>query len=517
MALSSCASRRAFVLALILVVLGWTAPPAAVSAPEGIVTWGLHVTLASRWLDPAETEALATPFLVLYAIHDALVKPMPPGPSAPGLAESWTVSRDGRTYEFVLRKGARFHNGDPVTAEDVKFSFERYKGAAASTLKERVGEVQVVDAGRVRFHLKEAWPDFMIFYGTTASGAAWIVPKKYVEKVGDDGFKKAPVGAGPYKVVSFQPGVELVLEAFEQYWRKVPNVKRLVMRSLPEESTRLAALKNGEVDIAYLFTGPTAEELKRTASLRLVPVLLEAPFWLDLPEQWDPKSPWANIKVRRAASLAVDRKAVSQAETLGYSRPTGSIIPRTFEFAVAIEPAPFDPGKAKQLLAEAGYPNGFDAGDFTPFPPYFTMGEAILGQLQSIGIRSRLRTMERAAFLTAWHDKKLKGIILGISGAKGNAATRIEAYVAKGGLYVTGSVPEIDDLFQRQARELDRKKREALLHQIQKLMEERVLHIPVYDLAFVWGVGPRIEESGADLIKSYAYSAPYEDVKLKKP
>src|SRR5207245_3248385 len=189
-------------------------------------------------------------------IHDALVKPMPPGPSAPGLAESWTVSRDGRIYEFVLRKGARFHNGDPVTAEDVKFSFERYKGAATSTLKERVGEVQVVDAGRVRFHLKEAWPDFMIFYGTTASGAAWIVPKKYVEKVGDDGFKKAPVGAGPYKVVSFQPGVELVLEAFEQYWRKVPNVKRPVMRSLPEESTRLAALKNGEVDIAYLFTGP---------------------------------------------------------------------------------------------------------------------------------------------------------------------------------------------------------------------------------------------------------------------
>ena len=294
-------------------------------------------------------------------------------------------------------------------------------------------------------------------------------------------------------------------------------MKRLLWKVIPDETTRLAALKRGEVDIAYLFTGPTAGELKRTASLRLVPVLLEAPFWLDLPEQWDPKSPWANIKVRRAASLAVDRKAVSQAETLGYSRPTGSIIPRTFEFAVAIEPAPFDPGKAKQLLAEAGYPNGFDAGDFTPFPPYFTMGEAILGQLQSIGIRSRLRTMERAAFLTAWHDKKLKGIILGISGAKGNAATRIEAYVAKGGLYVTGSVPEIDDLFQRQARELDRKKREALLHQIQKLMEERVLHVPVYDLAFVWGVGPRIEESGADLIKSYAYSAPYEDVKLKKP
>src|SRR5438876_527417 len=233
-----------------------------------------------------------------------------------------------------------------------------------------------------------------------------------------------------------------------------------------------AALKKGEVDIAYLFTGPVAEELKRAAGLKLVPVLLEAPFWLDVPEQWDGKSPWANVKVRRAASLAIDRKGVNQAETLGFSRLTGTIIPSNFEFGLTVKPDPFDPAKAKQLLAEAGYPNGFDAGDFTPFPPYFTMGEAILGQLQSVGIRSRMRSLERAAFLSAWHDKKLKGIILGISGAKGNAATRIEAYVAKGGMYVAGSVPEIDDLFLRQEREMDRKKREALLLQIQKLMEE---------------------------------------------
>src|SRR5439155_15865547 len=161
-------SRVVSLIGLIAIVSAM--PAMAVAAPEGTVTWGLHVTIASRWLDPAETEALATPFMVLYAIHDALVKPMPAGATTPSLAESWTVSRDGRTYEFVLREGARFHNGDPVTAEDVKFSFERYKGAAASTLKERVGEVQVLDAGRVRFHLKEAWPDFMIFYGTTASG-----------------------------------------------------------------------------------------------------------------------------------------------------------------------------------------------------------------------------------------------------------------------------------------------------------------------------------------------------------
>src|SRR5436309_691385 len=265
------------------------------------MTWGLHVTLASRWLDPAETEALITPFMVLYAIHDAVAKPMPAGPITPSLAESWSVSKDGLTYEFVLRKTARFHNGDPVTADDVKFSFDRYKGAAAKLLKDKVREVQIVDAGRVRFHLKEPWPDFMTFYGTSASGAAWIVPRKYIEKVGDDGFKKAPVGAGPYKVVSFTPGVELVMEAFDGYWRKTPNVKRLVFRSMPEEATRATALKKGEVDIVYLLSGPIAEDTRRTPNLKLVPSKPPGVFWLEFPDQWDPKSPWHDRRVRLAA------------------------------------------------------------------------------------------------------------------------------------------------------------------------------------------------------------------------
>src|SRR5215468_7585841 len=117
---------------------------------------------------------------------------MESGVTTPSLAESWTASKDGLTYEFVLRNGAKFHNGDPVTADDVKFSFERYHGGAAKLLKERVREVRAVDLRRVRFVLKEPWPDFMTFYGTTATGAGWVVPKKYVEKVGDEGFQKAP-------------------------------------------------------------------------------------------------------------------------------------------------------------------------------------------------------------------------------------------------------------------------------------------------------------------------------------
>ena len=168
----------------------------------------------------------------------------------------------------MLRAGAKFHNGDPVTADDVKFSFERYRGAAHGLLKERVASVEAPDPQRVVFKLKNPWPDFITFY-TVASGAGWVVPRKYLEKVGEDGFKKAPVGAGPYKFVSFTPGIELVLEAFDQYWRKTPSVKRIVMKVIPDESTRLAALKNGEVDIAYSIRAELAEELQRTPGLTL--------------------------------------------------------------------------------------------------------------------------------------------------------------------------------------------------------------------------------------------------------
>jgi peptide/nickel transport system substrate-binding protein len=507
--------RFAPVLTTLLLLAPLVTP--VVAAPEGTMTWGIHVTLAARWLDPGDTEAFINPFMVLYAVHDALVKPMPTGENTPSLAESWTQSKDGLVYEFVLRKNAKFHNGDPVTAEDVKFSFDRYKGAAAKLLHERVREVQIVDTGRIRFHLKEPWPDFMTFYGTSATGAAWIVPKKYVEKVGEDGFKKAPIGAGPYKVVSFNPGVDLIMEAFDGYWRKTPSVKRLVFRSMPDETTRAAALKAGDVDLVYLLSGPTAEEVKRTPGLRLAAAMPPGVVFLDLPEQWDPKSPWHDRRVRLAAGVALDRKALDQAETLGLSKPTGGLIPRVLDFSRAYDPPAYDPAQAKKLLAEAGFPNGFDAGDLTPFPPYFSLAEAVGGYLQAVAIRTRMRTMERAAFLTAWREHKLRGAIMGLGAPAGNAATRIEVYVTKGGIYSSGEVPEIEALYQRQARELDRKKREAMLHQIQQIMYDRAMYVPIYELAFLWGIGPRVEEACVDSIKGFSYSAPYEDVRLKAP
>src|SRR5881409_1972330 len=436
-------------VALAALVGAWAGPPASsfAASPEGMLTIARTESTAARWFDPAEMDGGLTGFFYFYALHDALVKPLPGNALAPCLAESWSASPDGLTYEFVLRKGVRFHNGDPVTAEDVKYSFERYRGISAKALKDRTAAVEVVDAGRVRFRLKQPWADFLTFYATPATGAAWIVPKKYVEKVGEEGFKKAPIGAGPYRFVSFNPGVELVLEAFDGYWRKTPSVKRLVFKSVPDPATRLAMLKTGEADIAYGLAGEIGEEVRRTSGLTLKPTPFTSTHWLLFADQWDQASPWHDRRVRLAATHAVDRRAINQAENLGFSKISGSIIPISFDFYWQPPAIPYDTAKARQLLAEAGYPKGFDAGDFWCDAATSRTAEAVLNYLQAVGIKTRLRPLERAGFMKSYQEKKLKNIIYGLSGIAGNAATRIEPYATSGGIYAYGGYPDIDGLF----------------------------------------------------------------------
>jgi peptide/nickel transport system substrate-binding protein len=485
------------------------------AAPQSQLTYGVHVSLAPSWFDPGESAGIITPYMLLYALHDALLKATPESRNAPSLAESVQASEDGLTYDFVLRNGGRFHNGDPVTADDVKFSFERYHGASQSMLKQRVAAVETPDAQHVRFKLKEPWPDFLTFYAGV-SGAAWIVPRKYLSQVGDEGFKKAPIGAGPYRFVSFTPGVELVLEAFDAYWRNPPKVKRLVMKVIPDEATRLAALKRGEIDIAYSIRGELAEELQQTPGLTLKAVILQGVFCVYLVDQWDPKSPWHDVRVRRAANLAIDRKTINDAITRGYSHITGNpFVPDMFEFYWQPPPPVYDPAQAKQLLAEAGYPNGFDAGAYNCDSSYTNLAEAVVNNLGEVGIRTRLRPLERAAYIRAFAEKSYKNLIQAGPAGFGNAATRLETHAVTGGTFTYGTYPELDALFQQQAGELNYQRREALLHQMQQIVHERAIYAPIWQLAFLNGIGPRVAESGLGRIPGFPYTAPFEELALK--
>jgi peptide/nickel transport system substrate-binding protein len=503
---------RGLVLSLAAVV---AAAPAAFAA-EGTMTWGVHVSLTPAFFDPADATGTALPLMVYYAVHDALVRPLPGTRMGAALAQSWSQSADGLTYEFVLRKGAKFQNGDPVTAEDVKFSFERYRGASASLLKAKVAAVEIVDPGRVRFRLKQPWPDFMTFYGTPATGAAWIVPKKYVEKVGDEGFKRAPVGAGPYRLVSFKPGVEVVLEAFPGYWRKAPAIKTLVFKVIPDESTRLAALKTGEVDVAYGIAGALAEEIKRTPGLALKAAKIPVTNWMVFADQADPKSPWHDRRVRLAANLSVNRVAINNAGYLGLGTISSSFIPHSMEYFWQPPLYPYDPKGARALLAEAGYPNGFDAGDLSG--ETFSgsgIGEPVVNDLNSVGIRVRLRLLERATYLRQWGDKTLKNIILAGSGAPGNAATRLEQYAVTGGLYAYGSYPEVDGLYNAQANETNPRARRQILVKMQQIIHERVMFGPVLEYAYLVAVGPKVAVDSVNALPDNPYTAPYEDLRLK--
>src|SRR5207247_4889073 len=257
--------------------------------------------------------------------------------------------------------------------------------------------------------------------------------------------------------------------------------------------------------------------LERDSNLKLVPTSIAATHWVNFHDQFEPKSPWHDRRVRLAAAQAIDGRPLHQPETLGFSRPTGGILPKEFEFSLPLEPYRYDPARARQLLAEAGYPSGFDAGEFSVGPPYFSVGETIIGYLQAVGLRARLRTMERAAFFSAWRDRKIRGLSYGASGAHGNVATRMESFVVSGAPYTNGGYPDIDELMRAQARELDRGKREELLHQAQRLVYERVMFAPLWQYTFLNATGPAVADARFGAIASFPYTAPYEEIRLRRP
>jgi peptide/nickel transport system substrate-binding protein len=274
-------------------------------------------------------------------------------------------------------------------------------------------------------------------------------------------------------------------------------------------------LKKQEADVAYAMYSTLGEEIRRDKNLKLEPVLIPGTEWTAFVDMYDAKSPWHDKRVRLAANHAIDRQAINEAETLGFSRLSGGIIPREYDFALSLEPYAYDPKKAKALLKEAGYPNGFDAGEYSCDAVYAGVIEGFVNDLGAIGIRAKLQPMERAAIQAAQKDKKVKNLTRIGSGAPGNAATRIEAFIYSKGTFSFIKDAEIDQWFEQQSLERDRKKREGLLHKIQQKVYDEAYFMPLWELGFLCASGPRVAVSGLGLIPLHVYSAPYEDVQLK--
>src|SRR5438552_12955097 len=296
-------ARRALrLLAVALMLLSVGSATSQLSSPAGAAAKGKivlarHAGFASRWLDPQEHDGTATPDNFLTALHDALVKNQ--GAQLydhPGLAERFTIAADARSAIFTLRKGIKFHNGEPVTPQDVKFSYENYRGAKADVFKSRTASVDIVDDRTIRFVFKEPFLDFLTLFGTANVAApGWVVPEKYYKQVGADAFKQKPIGAGPYRLIRQEPGVKIELEAFDGYYRPV-NAKQLVMISVPEAATRVAMLERGEADIIYFVPGELITKVGKLPGVTLAPVL-SGSWWLEFQRLQGGVKDWPGVQI----------------------------------------------------------------------------------------------------------------------------------------------------------------------------------------------------------------------------
>jgi peptide/nickel transport system substrate-binding protein len=495
---------------VILATLFLPAPRVPAAPPQGVLKEAIHWGVSADFLDPAISGSHISTF-TLYLFHDALLKPMPDEIYAPCLAESWKISPDAKVYEFSLRKGVKFHNGDEMTAEDVVFSFWRYKGDQAKSIHGKTEKVEAVNPYLVRFQFKEPFPDFLDYHLPGSTTIGWVVPKKYVEKVGDAGFKRNPIGCGPYKFVEFVPGVKIVAEAFEQYWRKVPPIKRIEFHIVSETATRLAMVRRGEMDVGTLMQGVFYDDVKKDPKLRLLSPISPIKFLIYMTAQWDPKSPWSDVRVRRAASLALDRQSLADIHGPG-SKPAGSIGLEGDPSMIQFPPDPYDPEGARKLLAEAGYAKGFHGGKFYPFESgYWPMGEQIATYWKTIGIKVDTVLLDRPAWMAQRDGGKMKGGLFKDTAYAPTIAGRL-SYLFGSTSY--GNYPDIQSLWDQYQKETAPQTRKALIAKIQNLIREKVMFIPIRGGVSPAAFGPRVKGNPYKIQPLIWWTCPFEDIEI---
>ena len=333
----------------------------------------------------------------------------------PSLAESWKIAPDWSYIDYFIKKGVKFHNGDPLTAEDVKFSFAKLMDPKMHMVlgvdyRKRIKDVEVISPYQARFHLNMPAPD--IWKRLWWDGA--IMPKKYREAVGEKEFADKPIGSGPFRWLEYKQDQYWKVEALPKHHRKTPEFKTLTFVYVPDNSTRVAMLKAGEVDIAVLSGAhiPVVKSDPNLTFFQVKHVIGSAITFLDMAHP-DRKSPLLDIKVRKAVSLAIDRETICNKLLFGSATPWGEVLcPYNLGFDPTVKPDPYDPEQAKALLAEAGYANGFETELNTTAPGKLTM-EAFAANLADVGIKTKINVFEGGAWYAAHRGKKLTGIKIG--------------------------------------------------------------------------------------------------------
>jgi len=439
---------------VVLFLTGWFLllilfPLTSQAAQTGQVTYAnAYNIFYQRGGDPA-THAGGQGSLIATTVFESVIDIGVDLRSLPSVARAWRIAPDWSYIDFDIKPGIKFHNGDPLTAEDVKFSMETHarpelKQTLGIAYKTHIKNVEVLNPLKVRVHLNMPSPN--LWKKWWWDGA--IMPKKYREKVGDAGFADKPIGSGPFKWVDYKQDQYFTMEALPKHHRKTPEFKTLKIVFVPEHATRLAMLQAGEADIIQLI-GPNIPVIKADPKLRLVQVKHTIGTTLAYCDYMFPeeKSPFLDIRVREAASLAVDRKGICDRLLFGGSEPWGEVMsPYSFGFDPKIKPDPYDPERAKKLLAEAGYPNGFKTTlNCTPGTKYWI--EAIAANFAAVGIQSDIKVWEGGSYLEAYMGKKLRGLVTRNSwyDAEQNAGADVQDAYMMGNLWAYVTTKEVSD------------------------------------------------------------------------
>jgi ABC-type transport system substrate-binding protein len=496
------------------------------AAPEGQMTLAWHTNIAPRWYDPLQHDGSATPDNFLMICQDALIKNYKEKTyDHLALADRFEFAEDAASATFRLREGIKFHDGSPVTPDDVKWSYENYHGAWADVLHDATATVKIADKRTIKFEFNRPFLDFPRLIGTAnVCGAGWVVPANYYAKVGKEGFAAKPIGAGPYRLVAQQPGAKLEYEAFDQYYAPV-HIKKFTIVSVTDPATRVAMLDRGEADIVYAVPGELVGRIQQNPKLILAPIV-SGNFWLEFPGFQDPKNPFHDKRVREAVSLTIDRDAINQAECAGLGQVDGNWINDDVEYGLNWPKWEHNVEKAKKFLAEAGYPNGFTYDWLTPAPPYYSRGERVVSQLQAVGIRGKLQTLERGVYNKRRQTgmKEWPGINIVFAGARIGAswANWYESLFKCSGRLGADAicVKETDAKFARYVASVKSAERKQLAEEIQRDILENYYFVPVFRHAFMNAIGPRIAATKwQDVFPSYAstgYAYPFEEIRLKK-
>ena len=488
--------------------------------PSGTLDFSWHTAFSPRWFDPSVNTSSVSQFGTQYILHDALVKGIPGETFSPSLAEEYTIADDFTWAQFRLREGLTFHDGSALTTEDVAFSYENYTGANAGPLQDNLDNIEIIDDLNIKFNFTGPFLDFLVLYGTTASGAGWVLPSDYYQEVGADDFLLNPIGAGPFRFIENQDNTKIVYEAFEDYWKKNPGVQTINFNAITDPSTRVAALKTGELDMINVVPGDLLDAVRDDENLDLQPVT-SVPFWIEFVGYDDPESPFNDKRVREAVALALNREEINEAETGGGGEAVGSWIPNDWPGAFQAEPLPYDVERAKELMAEAGYADGFEVDQLTPLPNYFSLGERIITQLAEIGITTSLNTMDRGAFLGDINSGKegtLTGIIVNISGAGGGASARVANFATCEGSASRICDEFVDERYGDFLAATDGDERQKILDEIQQYLIDEFIFVYAYTLGLNMAQGPDVVNASDEIwgqIPQYVYPGPWEDIQVQ--